>query len=132
MEEVIYNSNTVSASYLTNDKLIKLIWKEESTTSEYRTMFETIVDFAQKNKVRFLISDITKEGLVSFDDFKWLDEEILKEAVKLGVERIALINGDSIFSSVYADTIKRKLLNSPVKVQLFDDLASAKAWVIAE
>ena len=56
MEELVYDSKTVSATYFAQEKLIKLLWKAESSTNEYRTMFQTIVDFAKKKKVRFIIS----------------------------------------------------------------------------
>ena len=132
MENTVYESSTVIANYLTEIKLIQLRWKKQSNTDEYRKMFQALVDFAQKNEVRFIISDMRQEGFVSVDDAKWLEEEILKKAIDLGVEKIALINEGTIFSAVYADSIKRKLLKSPVKVQLFDEMNSAKAWLTAE
>lgn len=132
MENAVYSSDIVIAQYLADLKLIQLRWKKEATTEEYRKLFETLVNFAEQKKVRFLISDLREQGLVSVDDVKWLEEEILKKAIILGIEKIALVNNDTIFSQVYADTIKRKLSNSPIRVQLFEEPDSAKAWLSAE
>jgi hypothetical protein len=132
MEEILYDSQTVTVTYLRSEKLAQLRWKKEAETSEYRQMFQALVDFAKKNKIRFFISDMRLEGLVPLEDMKWLEEAVLKKAIELGVEKIALINEDTIFSTVYAETIKRKLMNSPVRVQLFSDIASARAWLTAE
>lgn len=132
MENTIYDSEIVTATYLSNEKLVQLRWKKQSNSDEYRHMFQKLLDFAHKNKTRFLLSDMRLEGLVSIEDVKWLEVEILKKAIELGVEKIALLHDDTIFSNVYAETIKRKLLNSPIKVQLFGDFISAKAWLLAE
>ena len=132
MEVKVYNTKIVNAIYVREEKLVQLRWMKEANTDEYRLLFQALVDFAQKNKVRFIISDMRRQGLVTAEDVKWLEEEIFKEAIVLGIEKIALINDDTIFSNVYAETIKRKLLNSPIRVQLFGDLTSAKAWLTTE
>jgi hypothetical protein len=132
MEEIIYDSQTVTANYFQKDTLVHLWWKKEANTNEYRQIFQALVDFVGKNKVRYIISDMRKEGLVSIEDVKWLEEEILKKAIVLGIEKIALINDETVFSTVYAETVKRKLINSPVKVQIFNDFSSAKVWLTSE
>ena len=132
MENTIYKTKTVKATYSSKEKLVYLCWNSETNTEEYRQIFQSLINFIQNNKVRFVISDIRKEGLVSIDDLKWLEEEIFKKYLHLGVEKIALINEDTIFSNVYAETIKRKLTDSSIKVRLFDSLTTAKAWLIAE
>lgn len=132
MEKIIYDSDLVTVNYFSEEKLIKVHWNNETDSFEYRKMFQSIVEFAQDKKVKYIISDIRREGLVSVDDVKWLEEEVLKKAIKFGVEKIALICDENIFAGVYADTVKRKLLKSPIKVQLFSDLASAKIWLVAE
>lgn len=132
MEKVIYDSDLVTVNYFSEEKLIKVQWNSETDSFEYRKMFQAIVEFAKDKKVKYIISDIRREGLVSIDNVKWLEEEVLKKAIKFGIEKIALICDENIFASVYADTVKRKLLNSPIKVQLFSDLASAKNWLVEE
>ncbi len=132
MEDTIYQTKTVSATYSTEEKLVCLCWTSEANTEEYRQIFQFLIDFTQKSRVRFVISDIRKEGLVSIDNLKWLEEEILTKAILMGIEKIAIINEDTIFSNVYAENIERKLRDSIIKVQLFDDLATAKTWMTAK
>jgi hypothetical protein len=129
MEELVYESPVVKAIHQPEEDLVTLHWKSQANTHEYRQMFQSLVEFANKKKIRRIISDMRQEGLVSFDDAKWLDEEILNQAKKLGVERIALVVDDSIFSHVYAENILRKMKESAVRVQLFDDMSSAKGWI---
>jgi hypothetical protein len=48
------------------------------------------------------------------------------------VLKIALVSEDTIFSNIYAETIKRKFRESPIEVGIFQDIASAKAWLLIE
>lgn len=132
MEELVFDSKNVTASYLTDERLLHLNWKEETNSGEYRKLFQTLVEFAKNSKVRFILSDMRKEGLISIEDVKWLEKEIFGEAISKGIEKIALVSSDNIFTNVYAETVKRKLKDSPIKVQLFDNLESAKAWLTTE
>ena len=129
MEDTIYQTKAVVSTYSPKEKLIHLCWNSEANTHEYRKIFQFLIDFIKKRNVRYVVSDIRKEGLVSIDDLKWLEEEIFKKYIHLGVEKIALIIEDSIFSNVYAETIKRKFTNNEIEVRLFDSLKSANNWM---
>ncbi len=132
MQEVLYNSEYASASYDKTIQVIELVWKKDADSEEYRKIFEVIVKFSDKNKIKSLLSDMRKQGLVRLDDVKWLEKEVLIRAVEYGLQRIALVIQESIFSSIYADAIKKKLDNSPIKLQIFDDISEAKSWLTSE
>jgi len=132
MKEKIYESDIVSWSYFKEDYLAYITWKKDSDSSEYRNIFNSILEFSTKNQVNYVLSDMRKEGLVQTEDLKWLETEILNKADEHGVLKIAMVSEDTIFSTVYAETIKRKLRESPIEVGIFQDVASAKAWLLVE
>ncbi len=132
MEEKIYESDIVSWSYLKEEHLAYITWKKDADSAEYRNIFNSILEFSNKNRVKYVLSDMRKEGLVQTEDLKWLEVEVLNKADKHGVLKIAMVSEDTIFSNIYAETIKRKLRQSSIQVDIFQDVTSAKAWLFVE
>lgn len=132
MQDIIHNSNIASASYDKSTRIVELTWKKDAGSDEYREIFMTIVDYSDKHKIKALLSDMRNQGLVRLEDVKWLEKEILSRAIDYHLEKIALVIKESIFSTIYADAIKKKLGQSPVKTQIFDDISEAQAWLINE
>ncbi len=132
MNEIIYNSEYASVDYDETSQFIELVWKKDSDSEEYRKIFKAILDFSDRTKVKSLLSDMRQQGLVRHEDVRWLDKEILTEAIERRLERIALVIKESVFSSVYADAIKKKLQDTPIQLQIFDDISAAKSWLISE
>jgi hypothetical protein len=131
MGEIIYNSEYVDLIYSKSDLLVELIWKQNTNSEEFRTIYTFAVNFASKNKVHYFLSDMRNEGLVSLDDVKWLTKEVISKAQEFGILKIALVNEDDIiFSTIYAESVKKKLEKSAIHVQIFNDPITAKAWLL--
>lgn len=132
MNKIIYTSEYASIGYDKTSQVVELVWKQDADSEEYRKIFKAILDFSDSTKVKSLLSDMRQQGLVRHEDVRWLDKEILTKAVERQLERIALVIRESIFSSVYADAIKKKLQDTPIQLQIFDDISAAKSWLISE
>ncbi|MGD2034008.1 MAG: STAS/SEC14 domain-containing protein [Bacteroidales bacterium] len=132
MEELLYDSDMVKLVYFKDQHLAHIFWKKNTDSSEYRNIFNAIIEFSEKNQIRYVLSDMRKEGLVKTEDLKWMELEVLKRAIEHGVIKIALVEEDTIFSNIYAETIKRKLRESPIDVRIFQDETSARAWLLSE
>ena len=131
MGEIIYNSEIVDLIYSKSDLLVELIWKKNTNTEGFRTIYSFAVNFATKNKVQYFLSDMRNEGLVSLDDVKWLTKEVIAKAFDFGIKKIALVNEDDmIFSTIYAESVKKKLEKLAIHVQIFNDAVSAKSWLL--
>ena len=130
MGEILYENEIVSLIYVRTDRLIELQWKLKSTSDEFKKSFLLAADFAKKNKVQFFLSDIRNEGLVDIEDIRWLEQVILPQAVDVGVQRIAIIAEESLYSNLYAETLKKKIERLPISVGLFTDVSSARSWVL--
>jgi len=77
MEEVIYKSSSASLVFKKEKLIIELIWTKSSDSFEYREIFSNLVEFGRRNKVRYFLSDLRKEGHVPIEDLQWLNEEVL-------------------------------------------------------
>ena len=132
MQEALQNSEYASAIYDPTTRIVELVWKKDAGSEEYRKIFEAIVNFSDNNKIKSLLSDMRNEGLVRLEDVKWLEKEILARAVEYGLEKIALVVRESIFTTIYAEAIKKKLSNSPIKIQIFDRISEARSWLTSD
>ena len=131
MGDIIYNSDIVDLTYSKSDLLVELIWKQNTSSEEFRALYTFAVNFATKNKVKYFLSDMRNEGLISLEDVKWLTSEVISKAQDFGIKKIALVNEDDIiFSTIYAESVKKKLEKSAINVQIFNDTASARAWLL--
>ncbi len=129
MAVIIYESSSASLVYDKPGRTIELKWKQGAYSDEYRELFSNLVEFARKNDVIYFISDLRSEGHVPVEDLQWLEVEVLEKVQELGIQRVALITEDTVFSTVYAETIKRKLNDKPTEVQIFDAPEPAYAWI---
>lgn len=132
MAEILYDSEIVTLSYDVNDQLIEMVWKKNTHSDEYRRLFNKIIEFSENNRIRHVLSDMRKEGLVATEDVRWMDREVLKRAIEHKLEKIALVIDDTIFTGVYSDVVKKKLDKSPVQVRVFMDMSNARAWLAGD
>jgi len=132
MEEILYDSEIVTLRYDKSKSIMELQWKKNTNSDVYKEMFNKAIECSKKNTIRYFLSDMRNEGLVRIHDMKWLEIEVLKRAIEHKLQRIALVFEDIIFSTVYAETIKKKLQNSPIQVRFFSDINSARAWLFSQ
>jgi hypothetical protein len=132
MEELLFNSDIVELKFDKSRFLLELTWKKNTDSDDYKKLFNLIIEFSEKHKIHYFLSDMRNQGVVRTQDVKWLELEVLRRAVEQKLKKIALVFDDIIFSTVYAETIKKKLRDSQVQVQFFSDISVAKAWLSGE
>jgi hypothetical protein len=131
MGDIIYNSEIADITYSKSEFMAELVWKQNTNSEEFKNIYSFAVNFAFVNKVYFFLSDMRNEGLVSLDDVKWLTREVISKAQEIGIKKIALVSEDDIiFSSIYAESVKKKLEKSAIHVQIFNDIITARAWLL--
>jgi hypothetical protein len=132
MGELLYNSEIASLSFDKSTHLLELQWKKSTDSDEYKKLFNVIIEFSEKNRIYSFLSDMRNQGLVRAQDVKWLELEVLSRAVEQKLKKIALVFDDIIFSTIYAETVKKKLRDSQVQVQFFSEINVAKAWLLSD
>jgi len=130
MTEIVIDSESALMTYYNDDFIVELIWKKDINSEEFHQIYEEGINFASNNKVHYFLSDIRNEGLVPIDDVRWLSKEVISKASELGIKKIALVNEDDrTFSTIYAESIKKKIENFSIQVNIFSDLTSARSWL---
>lgn len=88
-----------------------------------------IVKQHAKNKFTYFLSDIRNEGPVSYNNLVWIKKEIIPQAIKSGIKKIALVFDGDFFSKLYADSIKTALNESGILIDYFKNEIEAVNWI---
>lgn len=128
MKEVLVDTDYAEISYDPELKLGKIAWKRKTQTEEYRTAFNTILDFSKKNEVDNFLSDIRKQGVVSPENRKWFENEMLPNAVKAGLKRAGSIFDCNVFKKYYINLLIKVSNKFGLPLKLFNTEEEAIAW----
>ncbi|MBN2487051.1 MAG: hypothetical protein JXB34_13840 [Bacteroidales bacterium] len=128
MGKVILDNEYALLTYNKDHKLLELEWKTSSPEHEYRKVFDTAVDLASVYKIDYFLSDIRKGGAISLANLQWLKKNVILKAIELDLKKIALILNDELYSRIYADSIRKSLLRSKVKINFFTMRNEAIEW----
>jgi hypothetical protein len=132
MYQSLSETDTLSLNYYKTERMVELIWKKSPSSAEFREVYKSAVQFASNHKVALFLSDMRNEGLINMEDLKWLENEIIPSAFKIGVSKIALITEESFYSILYAETLKKKLENPAMQVKILSDPTEAKTWLLQD
>ena len=108
-----------------------IIWKDKKLTSEeYRSTFETVIEYT-KGKDIFVnyLADARLQSIVSPEDRKWFQKNIIPEAIKHGLQRGAVVVSGNAFKKYYMNMIIKGSRMFPIKIRMFDDMDKAKKWI---
>jgi hypothetical protein len=130
MHQTLFESDTISLNYLKTERLLELIWKKNPSSTEFREIFTSALQFAQSHKISFFLSDMRNEGLIDLNNLKWLESEIIPAAIKIGIKKIAMVSEETFYSTLYAEIIKKKLENSPIQVRILAVRNEATDWLL--
>jgi hypothetical protein len=131
MEQTFFDSDVIMLNFYKTERLIELLWKKNPSSEEFRNGYNTAAQYAQNHKVSCFLSDMRNEGLIDMANIKWLENEIIPLAIKLGIKKIALVSEETFYSTLYAETLKKKLESSSMQVRILSDINEAKSWLLA-
>lgn len=118
---VIYDQPIAKVVYLPESNTIYCIWRKGTSAEQYRDVFYHILEkFREYGAVTYL-SDIRHQGIVGTESRKWLEGEIIPEAIKAGMRHIYVITSEDAFKKFYLDRVKSEVnkQSSIVKTEYF-------------
>ncbi len=87
------------------------------------------LDMVRLYHTPFWLSDLSKQGIVSTEDQKWMVNTILPEAISQGLRKIANIYYDGQPNEDYRNRIKETTLKLGAEIEFFTDRKRAEEWV---
>lgn len=107
--------------------VLKLVWKDNSTTETYRYVYDKVVDLVGKADVKFYVADIRNLKLIAPSDRKWLQSKVIPKLFKLGMEKIAAIVSGDVYMQRHIAHINQEIAATK-RIKQFGNLAEAMRW----
>jgi hypothetical protein len=133
MEIELLKEAYVRVLYDQDRQLGKIVWSGSPTVVEYRKPFQCLLDWnAKGNKVSRFLSDTRNQGIVSPENRKWFEKEMVPAAVSGGLKRAAVLTNGNVFKQYYINLILSAVnkFNMPFKV--FSSEESALEFLMKE
>ena len=126
---VLIESEKATLGFNKETNAIELIWKSIHDETTYKHMFTKGIEYLKEYKATCWLSDIRKEGVVSPTNSKWLQQEVIPEAMKNGLKKIAVVMDADIFKKFYVQNIEKSVENKQNQMmKYFDSVELANAW----
>lgn len=128
MKEIILDNEFAEISYDRELVLGKIEWKRKTSTEEYQYAFETLLDYAKKNPSDNFLSDIREQNVVSPENRKWFETEMLPKAIDVGLKRVAVVFDGNVFKKHYLNMILKVTNKFKLPMKVFTSTEEALEW----
>jgi hypothetical protein len=88
-----------------------------------------MIAFGRKHPVDGMLSDITNQGVISPDNRKWFEKEMMPQAVEAGLKRGAIVTSGNAFKLYYINLILSAVNKFPIATKLFNNQKDALTWL---
>jgi hypothetical protein len=129
MSQSVFQAPYATVAYVKEKRMLVLIWLGTPIRDEYKKPFQAMLDFGWKNPVDSMLTDITKQGVVSPDNRKWFEQEMMPKAVQAGLKRAAIVTDGNAFKMYYLNIILSAVKKFPMATKLFNNQADAFSWL---
>ncbi len=132
MAITILHENDYSKVYFDTDLNAGIIdWKDKKLSSEeYRSAFNKLLEYTKdKNIFVNYLADTRLQSVISPEDRKWFQNNIIPEAITHGLKRGAVIISGNAFKKFYMNMIIKGSKMFPIEIKMFDNQDKAKAWL---
>jgi hypothetical protein len=91
--------------------------------------FNDAISLGKNKSIHFFLSDIRNEGVVPMDNLRWLRLNIIPQASKLGIKKIAIILKQELFSHIYTDLLEKNIKKNKMNMKTFFNKEDALKWL---
>ena len=127
--QVFLDNETALLYYDANINNTVIIWKKEITSDSYRLVFETVLNTLKTYNSPGWIADLRDQGIVPEVDQLWFSANILSEAVKNGLKRIATVGFSDTKRVAYYKLMVAKAAELGIELKIFENLEEAIDWM---
>jgi hypothetical protein len=128
MKKIILDTDYAEISYDAELKLGRIEWKKKTTTEEYQYAFITLLEYAKNHPSDNFLSDIRKQSVVSPENRKWFESEMLPRAIEAGLKRAAVVFDGNVFKKYYINMIIQVTNKFGLPMKVFSSEEDALAW----
>lgn len=127
--QVFFESEAAQLYYDAHLNNTVIIWKRNITSIEYRNAFETVLQTLKTYRTPGWIADLRNQGTVLQEDQLWFVTNVVPEAVRNGLKRIATIGFNDPIRKDYYDRMIVKSAELGVTLRVFNSMEESMAWM---
>lgn len=133
MEVNILELPYVSVFYNQEHKLGKIVWHGNPNNEEYKKPFMVLLDWADKgNEVIRFLSDTRQQVVVSPENRKWFESEMIPASIKAGLKRSAVLTDSNIFKMYYLNMILSAVNKFNMPFKIFNEEKKAMEFLMMD
>ena len=129
MNPKVFEATYASVTYYPEKRLLVLVWSGSPTKEEYQVPFLTMLEYSKTHPVDSMLSDISNQGVISPDNRKWFEKEMMPRAVAAGLKRAAIVTNGNAFKLYYINLILSAVNKFPIVTKLFNKRNEAIDWL---
>jgi hypothetical protein len=129
MSTEVFKASFATVTYDPEKRSMVLIWDGSPNKEEYKQPFMAMIAYGRKFPVDGMLSDISNQGIISPDNRKWFEKEMMPQAVAAGLKRAAIVTSGNAFKLYYINLILSAVNKFPITTKLFNKRAEALEWL---
>jgi hypothetical protein len=129
MNTTVFKAPYATVTYTPEKRMMILTWTGSPNKEEYQKPFLTMLEYGKKFPVDSMLSDITNQGVISPDNRKWFEKEMMPRAVQAGLKRGAIVTSGNAFKLYYINLILAAVNKFPITTKLFNNQHDAFTWI---
>ncbi|OJJ23085.1 hypothetical protein BKI52_01675 [marine bacterium AO1-C] len=132
--ENLYQSKYQQIDFDSSTGIMQNTWVSDSafmTADEYKSNLEKLVNLIQKHKAtKQLINALDFEFTIDIELQQWTDENVNKKNRDAGIEKVAFVIAEEIFSQMSIEQTMEAAEGSGMEVRYFTTPEDAKKWLL--
>jgi len=130
--KTILDTEYALVEYYEEALIVQITWKKVKQLSleDYQNALNKALDYQEENteKVKFYLSDIKLQGVLSPAYRKWFQEIAIPRALKNGLLAGAVIFEGNVFQKYYLNNIMNSTKKFGIKFKFFNKREDAIEW----
>ncbi|MFN0048512.1 MAG: hypothetical protein ACKVOU_05275 [Cytophagales bacterium] len=131
MEKLLVEFDCSKVYYDDESKIGTIIWNGAPSFDEYKKPFMHLLNLGKTKPVDCVMSDITNQGVISVNNRRWFESDMLPTAISLGLKRIAVVSSDNPFKKYYINMLFLSFRKFDLQMKAFSSQQSAKEWMMS-
>ncbi len=119
----------------TEKKLFKLIWKEATEDMSPNQFQEVLTRYAKELDQRgtCVLHEMSQMKFIVTPELQdWVDKNINKKAISVGITKAAIVVSPEIFTSISVQQSLNKENAKTATIAYFDNEAKAEEWILSQ
>ncbi len=129
MTETILDAPYAFVTYDPDTLVGKIQWRGKANEEEYKHAFLVLLEHGKKARIDNFLSDVRDQKIVSPENRKWFEKEVLPVAVnERGLKRAAVVFDGNVFKKYYLNMLIKASNKFGMPLKMFNKEEEAMKW----